>query len=331
MSSEALPALEALAQPPADGAGIAAIGHALPETIVGNGEIAERLSVDPDWIVTRTGVHERRHAGASESLAELAAAAGAAALAQAQLDPAEIDVVLVATLTPDRLLPNAAPVVANLLGARGAGAVDVGAACTGFLSGLALGAGLVDSGRAGTVLVIGADLMSRVIDPHDRRTAALFGDGAGAALLRPGGAGRIGPIVIRADGTGAELVTATHGERVLRMRGQDTFRAAVDRIAEATLEALDAAGLDLDEIDLFVYHQANTRIIGAVGERLGLPADRVVDCIGSYGNTSAASIPIALCEAERQGRLAAGRRVLVGAFGAGVTWGAGVVDWGASS
>jgi 3-oxoacyl-[acyl-carrier-protein] synthase-3 len=213
----------------------------------------------------------------------------------------------------------------------GAAAIDVGSACSGFLSGLALGAGLIESGRAGTVLLIGADLMSRVIDHQDRRTAGLFGDGAGAAVLTWGGAGRIGPIVMRSDGAGADLVTATHAERVLRMRGQDTFRTAVDRIGLSTMEALDAAGLTLADIDLFVYHQANARILAAVGDRLGLPSDRVVDCIGRYGNTSAASIPIALCEAEQEGRLLAGHRVLVGAFAAGLTWGAGVLEWGAEA
>jgi 3-oxoacyl-[acyl-carrier-protein] synthase III len=324
-------ALDPLDSAPLNGAGIAAIGRALPESVVPTDAIASRLGVAPGWIVTRTGVHERRHAGASETLAELAAAAGGAALAQGGMNAGEVDVVLVATFTQDELLPNAAPVVADLLGAAGAGAIDVGSACSGFLSGLALGAALIESGRAGTVLLIGADLMSRVIDHQDRRTAGLFGDGAGAAVLTGGGAGRIGPIVMRSDGAGANLVTATHTERVLRMRGQDTFRTAIDRIALSTMEALDAAALTLADIDLFVYHQANARILAAVGDRLGLPSGRVVDCIGRYGNTSAASIPIALCEAEQEGRLLAGHRVLVGAFAAGLTWGAGVLEWGAEA
>jgi 3-oxoacyl-[acyl-carrier-protein] synthase-3 len=233
----------------------------------------------------------------------------------------------VASFTQDELLPNAAPLVAAELGAHRAGALDLGAACTGFLSGLALAASHVEAGRAQTVLVIGADLVSRVIDRDDRRTAALFGDGAGAVVVSSGGAAAIGPIVLRADGSGADCIRASHAERLLRMRGQDTFRAAVARLSESTLEALAAAELELEEIDLFVYHQANTRIISAVGERLGLPAERVIDCIARYGNTSAASIPIALSEAEGGGLLSPGARVLVSAFAAGFVWGAGVIEW----
>jgi 3-oxoacyl-[acyl-carrier-protein] synthase III len=309
-------------------AGIAALGLALPDRTVGTAEIAARLGVEPGWIITRTGVHERRRASAEESLTALAADAGSQALTRAGLEAGALDLVLVATLTPDDLLPNAAPLVADRLGADRAGAIDVGAACSGFLSGLALGAGVIDAHRAENVLLVGADLMSRVVDPDDRPTAALFGDGAGAAVLTADGSGRVGPVVMRSDGSLGALVAAAHADRRLRMRGQDTFRVAVTQLVASTHDALASAGLELDDVDLFVYHQANARIIAAVGSRLGVEPERVVDCISSYGNTSAASVPIALCVAESEGRLAAGDRVLVGAFGAGLTWGAAVVQWG---
>jgi 3-oxoacyl-[acyl-carrier-protein] synthase-3 len=223
--------------------------------------------------------------------------------------------------------PNAAPLVAERLGASRAGAVDLGAACTGFLAGLALASAQAEAGRADAVLVVGAEVLSRVTDHYDRRTAALFGDGAGAAVVTAGAAGRIGPLILRADGSESRCITATHAERLVRMRGQDTFRAAVARMSECTLEVVAAAGLGLDDVDLFVYHQANGRITSALRERLGLPPGRVVDCIASIGNTSAASLPIALHLAEEDGRLGAGCRVLLAAFGAGLTWGAGVVEW----
>jgi 3-oxoacyl-[acyl-carrier-protein] synthase-3 len=235
--------------------------------------------------------------------------------------------VLVASFTQDELLPNAAPLVAQQLGTPNAGAVDLGAACTGFLSGLSIAAAQVEGGRAEAVLVVGAELTSRVLDQSDRRTAALFGDGAGAVLVTAGGPGAIGPVLLRSDGSGADCIRVEWDERLLRMRGQDTFKAAVARLSESTLEACAEAGVDLDDIDLFVYHQANARITRAVGQRLALPPERVVDCIERYGNTSAASLPIALAEAERDGRLRRGARVLVGTFAAGFTWGAGVIEW----
>lgn len=309
-------------------AGIAGLGVALPDQVVANGPIAERLGVDESWIVARTGVHERRHAQPDETLEQLATEAGRAALERARIEPSQVDLVLVATFTASRLLPNAAPLVAEQLGAVGAGAVDLGAACTGWLSGLALACGQVEAGRAGAVLLIGADLCAARTDPGDKRTAALFGDGAGAVVVTPRGPGRVRRVQLRADGSGADCIFIEHERGLIEMRGQDTFRAAVARLSESTLEVLEAEELSLEDIDLFVYHQANTRIIAAVGERLGLDTDRVIDCIARYGNTSAASIPIALAEAERSGRLRSGSRVLVSAFGSGFTWGAGVVEWG---
>ncbi|MEX2024120.1 MAG: beta-ketoacyl-ACP synthase 3 [Thermoleophilaceae bacterium] len=309
-------------------AGIAAVGMATPSGVVHNDAISQRLGLPDGWIETRTGISERRHAGAGERLTDLAAEAARPALRRAGVAPGALDLVLVATTTPDDLLPNAAPLLADALGADAPGAVDVGAACTGFVGALTLAAGQVEAGRAEAALVVGADMMSRVVDPQDRNTSVLFGDGAGAGVgtARPAD-GRIGPAVLRSDGGAAELIRLPR-DGWLDMAGQDTFKHAVARLTEASHEAVELAGRRLDDIDLFVYHQANGRILRAVGERLGVASDRVVDCIGSYGNTSAATIPIALCEAVAAGRLYPGAHVLVAAFGAGLTWGATVIEWG---
>lgn len=308
-------------------AGIVSVACAVPEQTITNEPIAERLGVDANWIPSRTGVRERRRAEEGVTLESLSSEAGTSALERAEVDPEEIDLVLVATFTPDDLLPNAAPLVAQRVGAPRAGALDIGSACTGFVAGLALAAGQVETGRAEKVLLIGADLTSRVLDDDDKATAGLFGDGAGAAVIAPDGSGKIGPVLLRSDASGASSIWVKTDERLLRMRGKETFTAAVDRLSESTLEACAAAEVSLEDIDLFVFHQANTRITAAVGQRLDLPNERVVDCIERYGNTSAASVPIALQEAEQGGRLFPGARVLVGAFAAGFTWGAGVIEW----
>jgi 3-oxoacyl-[acyl-carrier-protein] synthase-3 len=310
------------------GAAAVAVGISLPETSVSSAEIGARLGVGPEWIERRTGIRSRRIAAEDESLTFHAARAGADALMRADVEPEQVDLVLVATTTADDVLPNAAPLVAHKLGCRGAGAFDVGAACTGFLSALAVGCGLIESGRSRCALVIGVDFMSRITDPADRGTAAVFADGAGAVVLEASADGQIGPIVLGSDGDGADHITVQRKRPLIFMRGHETFREAVARLSEATLQASHAARVRLDDIDVFVYHQANGRILSAVGERLGLPAERVVDCIGEYGNTSAATLPLALEFAVSSGRLRPGGLVLLGAFGAGFTWGATVLRWG---
>ncbi len=315
--------------PPQAAAGLHALGTALPATVVGNGPIAERLGVTEDWIHSRTGIRERRVAGPGETFTGLATAAGRDALRRAELDPLELDLVVVATMSQDDLLPNAAPLVAEALGATSAGSLDVGAACSGFLAALALAAGQVEAGRARYVLVIGADLMSRFVNPDDRRTAALFGDGAGAVVVGPtDGPGRIGPVLLRSDGAARDLIHVRRATGLIHMEGHETFRLAVSSLTDVTREAVEAAGAGLGDIDLFVYHQANGRIMRAVAERLDLPPERVVDCIAGLANTSAASIPLALARAAEDGRLAPGDRVLLAAVGAGFTWGATTIDWG---
>jgi 3-oxoacyl-[acyl-carrier-protein] synthase-3 len=313
------------------GTAVASVGASLPETVVLNAEIAARLGVEADWIERRTGIRARHVAAAEERLTTHATAAARDALDRAGVDPLDVDLVLVATTTSDEVLPNAAPLVAYALGASRAGAFDVGAACTGFLSALAVGSAQIESGRAACVLVVGADFMSRITDPDDRATAAVFADGAGAVLLvATDEPSRIGPVVLGADGEGAENIVVGRSEALIRMRGHETFREAVAHLSESTLAAAEASEVALDEIDLFVYHQANGRILSAVGERLGLPPERVVDCIGEYGNTSAATLPLALAFSEDRGLLGAGDRVLLSAFGAGFTWGAVVAEWGAA-
>jgi 3-oxoacyl-[acyl-carrier-protein] synthase-3 len=311
------------------GAVAASVAISVPETVVTNAEIGARLGVDDDWIARRTGIHTRRVARPDERLETHATASARAALVAAEIDPRDVDLVIVATTTSDELMPGAAPLVAHALGATGAGAFDVGSACTGFLSALAVGAAQVEAGRARCAVVIGADFMSRITDPTDRATAAVFADGAGAVVLeQTNGRGRIGPVILGSDGAGAGHIYANRDDATIRMRGHETFREAVARLTLCTHQAVRAAGVALEDINLFVYHQANGRILSAVGERLGLPAGRVVDCIGQYGNTSAATLPLALAYSEREGMLAPGDRVLLGAFGAGFTWGATVIEWG---
>jgi 3-oxoacyl-[acyl-carrier-protein] synthase-3 len=324
--AERAPSLERATRP----AAIVSLAMAVPEHVVTNATVAEGAGVTEQWIVHRTGVHERRHVVEGERLQDLATAAGRRALDEAGLAASEIDLVLVATVGADELLPNAAPLVAMDLGAHSAGAMDVGAACTGFLSALSLAAAQVECGRCEHVLVIGADVLSRFTDPSDRGTAALFADGAGAVVVgaADGGPGLIGHIAMHSDGTGAPAICATHDEKIIHMQGHDTFKAAVHRLSESTLEAVERVGLDLDDIGLFVYHQANARILAAVGERLGVDRERVIDCIDRYGNTSSATLPIALADARERGMLEPGMNVLLAAFGAGFTWGAGVIQWG---
>jgi 3-oxoacyl-[acyl-carrier-protein] synthase-3 len=230
-------------------------------------------------------------------------------------------------MTPDELTPNTAPLLAHALGS-GVGAYDVGAACTGWLSALSAGASQVETGRADRVRVVGAEILSRIVDPGDKRTAMLFGDGAAAVVLGPDGDGEIGPILLESDGAMGDTIIASHDERLLHMDGHTTFNKAVKVLSDSTEAVAARAGLALDDIDLFVYHQANGRILRAVGEKLDLPAERVADYVGETGNTSAASIPLTLSLLREDGRLRPGQRVLLAAVGAGFTWGAGIVEWG---
>lgn len=305
------------------------VGMSVPEQVVPNEKVAAVLDITADWIRERTGIEERRRAAADEQLLDFAEEAARSALKRAEVLIEEVDLVLVATTTYTEIMPSASAMLAHRLGANLPAAMDIGAACNGFVAALDLAVSQIESGRARNVLLVGADLMLSIVDERDRGTAIVFGDGAGACVLcAVEGPGRVSPFVRGSDGSFGHLIRASQIDRRIEMMGHETFREAVDRLAQVTLEAIEAAGLKMDDIDLFVYHQANSRILKSVGDRINLPADRVADYIGHYGNTSAASIPITLAEAEADGRLREGSKVLIAAFGGGLTWGATVVEWG---
>ncbi|MDX6686153.1 MAG: 3-oxoacyl-[acyl-carrier-protein] synthase, partial [Baekduia sp.] len=303
-------------------AGMAGLGCALPEGAVPTGDIAARVGVEPEWIIRRTGIASRRRLAPGATIADLAERAGRAALDDAGVDGADLDAVLVATASADHVMPAAAPLVASRLGATAAMAWDVNLACTGFLAALEQAAALIESGRAEHVLVIAAEALSRVTDHTDRKTAALFGDGAGAAVLSPGGRMRLGHSVLRAQGDDVGALVVGHEDRLVRMDGQVVFQRAVAAMERCCRDVLAAAGLEPGDVDLVVPHQANARITVTLADRLGVPAERVVDAIAHVGNTGAASIPLALDEARRDGRLPDRGLLLLTAFGAGFASGA---------
>jgi 3-oxoacyl-[acyl-carrier-protein] synthase III len=312
------------------GAAITGWGIALPERTLSNAELSARLDVSERWIRERTGIEMRHIASDADSSATLAADAGARALARAGVEAADLDVVIVATSTPDHQIPATAPLVQHALGAGRAGAFDVNAACSGFLYALAQADALIATGVARRALVCGSDVLSRVTDYSEASSSVLFGDGAGAVVVdRIEGPSRLGPFVLRSDGADPSLLCIPKGERYLRMQGREVYRRAVEAMTASVRDVLDDAGMRLDEVDLVVAHQANARIVEAVGQRLGLRADQVALNIARLGNTSAASIPLALAEASTEGRLNDGDVVVLTAFGAGFVWGAGMVRWGA--
>jgi 3-oxoacyl-[acyl-carrier-protein] synthase III len=309
-------------------AGVFGIGSALPDEVVTNADLEAYLDTTSDWIVRRTGIRERRRLNGSRTLTDLAVEACDAALADAGRDPADVDHVIVSTLTPDRLMPGMAPGVADAIGAKGAGAVDINAACSGFLFALDQAAALVESGRSKLVVVCGAEALSRITDRYDRGTAILFADGAAAVVVAGGDLERgCAPFVLHSDGVHGDLLYAEVDERLLRMEGQEVYRHAIERMAEATAEALARAGMTVEDVDLLVAHQANVRIIEAVARRLRMPMEKVFVNVDAVANTSSASIPLALHQAEREGRLKPGDTVALAAFGAGFVWGAGVLSW----
>jgi 3-oxoacyl-[acyl-carrier-protein] synthase III len=309
-------------------AGIVGLGTALPERRVTNEQIAGHLGLAEGWIERRTGIRERRYVAQGERVSDLAVRAGRAALLDAGMQAADIDLVLVATLAPDEITPPAAPIVAHTLGTLQAAAVDIGAACSGTIAAIALASAWIESGRARHALLIGAEVLSRFVNPDDRRTAPLFGDAAGALVLAANAAGSVGPVLLGSDGSAAETIQVTREGEVFEMEGHETFLRAVHQLHTSTRRVVEVAGLGLHDIDLFVYHQANARILAAVADRLGLGRDRVYDCIADTGNTSAASVPLALASAREQGLLKPGSKIVLGAVGAGLTWGVTVVEWG---
>ncbi len=318
---------------------IAGLGVRLPDRVVTNDDLAEVLDTSDEWIRTRTGIRQRHVAAPEEATSDLAAAAARDALADAGLEAAALAAVIVATTSPDHAVSATAPLVASALGVA-VPAFDLNAACSGFVYALRVASGMVATGD-GAVLVVGAETLTRVVDPEDRSVAVLFGDGAGAVVLVPDPDARLGPFVLGADGGGASMLwTASGGTRrpfdaevladrshYLTMRGGDVYRNAVVRMTESAREVLELAELSVGDVDLLVGHQANVRILDAVAARLGLPAQLSQVSLDRHGNTSAASIPLALWDAREQGKLRDGDTVLLAAFGAGATWGACLLTW----
>ncbi|MDO8490524.1 MAG: beta-ketoacyl-ACP synthase III [Dehalococcoidia bacterium] len=313
-------------------------GKCLPQRVLTNRELEVSIDTTDAWIQSRTGIKERRIASDSETASSLAVPAARMALETAHVSPESVDLVIVATATPDRIFPSCAATVQNALGARKAGAFDINAACTGFMYALVTACQFVTSGTFKNVLVIGSEVYSRILDWKDRSTCVLFGDGAGAVLVQASddAPGMLG-FVLGSDGSGADMLyvpgpcgtpqSSPNGRYFLAMNGPEVFRFAITTTRKATQQAVAASGLTMSDIDLFVSHQANSRIIWAAAKSLGLPPERVFTNVEQYGNTSAASIPIALCEAVEQGKLHAGNHVALVGFGGGLSWGAAVLRW----
>lgn len=322
--------------------GIVGVGTCLPERVVSNKELETMVETTDEWIVDRTGIRERRIAKNEEATSDLAVEAARRALESAGVEPHEVDLIIVATATPDHVFPATASLVQDRLGCPKAGAFDLSAACTGFMYALVSGAAFISSGTFKTVLVIGAETMSKLLNWKDRSTCILFGDGAGAVVLRevPRGYGLLASY-LGSDGSGGPLLQVPAGGsrmpnchqtldaslQCLHMNGREVYRFAVRIMGEAALEVVKRAGLERKDIDLFIPHQANIRIIEAAAKRLGLPMDKVLVNVDRYGNTSSASVPIALDEAIRSGRLISGNNVVMVGFGAGLSWGAVTFKW----
>jgi 3-oxoacyl-[acyl-carrier-protein] synthase-3 len=310
-------------------------GSALPARVVTNEELALQVDTTDEWIRERTGITQRYIAGEGETTASLATAAARAALADSGVDAAEIDLIVLATATPDQTFPATATVVQDALGCNGGAAFDIAAVCTGFLYALGTADSMIRAGMATRALVIGAETFSRILDWEDRTTCVLFGDGAGAMVLAAEEVTEEGPGVLgtrlHADGAHRDLLhvdggpstTGTVGK--LRMKGREVFRHAVVNLAEVLQEVLVATGFTSDDIDWVVPHQANRRILEATAKKLGLPVEKVIITVDRHANTSAASVPLAFDEARRDGRLKPGDLVMLEAMGGGFTWGASLV------
>lgn len=322
-------------------AGILGVGSAVPERVLTNFDLEKMVDTSDEWISTRTGIKERRIAAPNERTSHYAAKAASKALERAGVDPSELDLIIVATLTPDMFCPPTACIVQDRINAPQAAAFDLSAACSGFVYALDVAVRGVESGAYRRVLVIGADLLSHVTDYTDRSTCVLFGDGAGAAVVGPVEKGGVLSTYLGADGSGGPKLTvpayragsagpdgcAPGQGCYIRMEGNEVFKFAVRVMPEAALEALRRAGVAPEDVDLFIPHQANIRIIDAAAKRLGISSDKVFVNVHKYGNTSAASIPLALDEALEQGRISEGDTVVLVGFGGGLTWAASVLVW----
>jgi 3-oxoacyl-[acyl-carrier-protein] synthase-3 len=321
--------------------GLTGIGAFTPERVLTNADLEAMVDTSDDWIVTRTGIKERRIAAPEEAASDLALPAARQALEQAGVAPGELDLVIVATATPDMLFPATAAIVADALGAERAAAYDLLAGCTGFVYALSQAYGQVAAGLSQKVLIVGTEVLSRITNWQDRSTCILFGDGAGAAVVQPIGDGGIAGFELGADGSGGpDLCVPAGGSRrpispdaledelqFIKMNGAEVFRFATRIMVTSAEELLRVCGATVDDVDLYVPHQANKRIVDHAVKNLGLDPQKVLMNIDRYGNTSSASIPICLREAQADGRLQEGTRVLMSAVGAGLTWGSVYLTW----
>ena len=317
------------------------IGSAAPEKVLSNTDFEKMIDTSDEWIRTRTGISERRIAEPEVASSDLAYEASLKALEDASMDIEDIDGIIVGTITPDHIFPSTACVLQSRLGAKNAFAFDVSAGCSGFLYSLHVAKGMIQGGTNKKLLVVGAEVLSKIMNYDDRTTCILFGDGAGAAVLAASDTPGIMSSCLGSNGDHWELLwmpaggsriptseeSLKNGDHFLKMEGKEVFKEAVKALQNSSLEAIEQAGITPDDIDLLIPHQANYRIIEAVRKRLELPEEKVFSNLDRYGNTSSASVPIALDEAVKSGRLKKGDIVVFSAFGAGFTWGASVVRW----
>jgi 3-oxoacyl-[acyl-carrier-protein] synthase-3 len=323
-------------------AGILGTGHSYPEGILTNAELEKMVDTSDDWITSRTGIKQRRKAAPGEYTSQFAVRAGRQAIERAGLEPADIDLILCATVSPDQILPSTGCIIQAELGANKAAAMDIVAACSGFLYGLTMANTMIRTGQSKRALVIGAEILTQYVDYTDRGTCILFGDGAGAAVLGAVNSDRgILSARIRSDGRYLEQLyspgggtrrrptaeTLAAGDHFFKMKGNELFKVAVRSMGDISREVLEDAGLSADEVKLFIPHQANQRITDAVAKNLGVGNERIYSNIQMHGNTSSASIPIALDECVEAGRISPGDLVLLASFGGGVTWGGVLMRW----
>ena len=315
--------------------GITGLGVHVPERVVTNAELATMVDTTDEWIVERTGIHERRFAAPDEALTDIALPAARTALERAGVEGRQIDLLICATVTPDMMFPTSSALLADALGASEAGAYDLLAGCTGFMYGIAQAYGMLASGLARRALVVGGDVLSKILDMEDRSTLVLFGDGAGAVVMEPVTRGGFLGFELGADGGGGEnLWLPGSGSRhfddpkkLVKMNGREVFKFATRVMVSSAEKILAQCGRTVEEIDVYVPHQANKRIIDYAAGKLGIPEEKVVVNVDRYGNTSSGSIPLALADARADGRLREGELVLMTGMGAGLTWGSALIEW----
>ena len=314
---------------------ITGLGCHVPDRVLTNDELSTMVDTSDEWIVERTGIRERRIAAPEEALSDLSLPAAEQALEAAGVRAADVDLLIVATVTPDMAFPSTGAILADRLGAKDAAAYDLSAGCTGFMYAIAQAHGMVAAGLSKTALVVGGDALSKILDWTDRSTCVLFGDGAGAVVIEPVERGGFLGFELGADGGGGESLWLPgsgsrhfeHPERYVKMNGREVFKFATRVLVSSARDLLDRVGMSVDEVDVYVPHQANIRIINHAARKLGFPPEKVVVNVQKYGNTSSGSIPLALADAVADGRVRAGAKVLMTGMGAGLTWGSGLIEW----